>query len=681
VTTRLRPASLLRLLLAVAAVVATTVGIRPSPSPVSALDNTPWTLPTVPPNCTAAQVNAGTVAGCVLPSINTLPENGGWPAAPFPATVSGQPFPPVGWVWSGYTYNGSPALAQWEAGMVANSTPIGSIRAGNLRLQPVAMGLFDGFMREVQALGYNFRGGSGYTFRCTSSSLPSCQGLTKSKLSLHASGLAVDVNSDRNPVRTYTGINGASACATPMVTDMPRWVIQTAEKWGLYWGGYGWSSGCLSPSQVKGSAGRDPTHFEFRGTVAQAQAVLAANGVTPYCVPTVGVDGVAGETCLAPGQVLPAGTRLLVASGAPAGTTAVIANVTAVGTTGNGALTVEDCGPRPAGGRDTAISYAVTTRRVGNLTIAPLDSAGRFCIHVAGPTHVVVDIQGHLSPAGPLAFTPSGSQRIVDSRRESHCLVDGRCRTGSVATGAEVVLGASGAPAGTQATMMTLVMLGVPAPGYLTGDRCDVLVPGPQRTSNLNADPSLVVSNLAILNASVTQGVATSCVTPSIGGHVVVDTQGFFAPPSSGSLQVGTVAPVRLVDTRECRTDPRDGQERCGSMMRAGEIMALDVPAGSSAVVMNVAALGATAATGYLTVLPCAELQPGPQAVASTNYAAGTVTTNLVVGRVGSDSRVCVYASQDTHVVMDLQAVMSPTATGRFTTIEPARALDTRPPA
>jgi hypothetical protein len=432
---------------------------------------------------------------------------------------------------------------------------------------------------------------------------------------------------------------------------------------------------------VKSSAGRDPTHFEFRGTLAQAQAVLAANGVARYCVPTVDVNGAAGETCLVPGQVLPSGTRLLIASGAPAGTQAVVTNITAVGTTGNGALTVEDCGPRAAGGRATATSYAVTTRTVGNLAIAPVDAAGRFCIHLAGPTHVVVDIQGYVSPSGPLAFTPSGSQRIVDSRRDSYCLVDGRCREGAVAAGDEVVLAAAGAPPGTQATMMTLVMLGVPGRGYVTGDRCDVLVPGPQRTSNLNADPSLVVSNLAIVNADLAQTTATSCITASTSGHVVVDTQGFFGSPAAGSLTIGPVPPVRLVDTRQCRTDARTGEERCGKMMASGEIMAVDVPAGSSAVVMNVAALGTSAVMGYLTVLPCPEIQPGPQSVASTNYAAGTVTTNLVLGRTGADSRVCIYASQATHVVIDLQAVLSPSAGGRFTSIDPARALDTRPPS
>ncbi|MBK9969748.1 MAG: M15 family metallopeptidase [Acidimicrobiaceae bacterium] len=110
-----------------------------------------------------------------------------------------------------------------------------------------------------------------YVFRCTASTRKDCAGLTRSSLSNHAYGLALDFNTAKNPLKTYYGVNGASACQTPMLTDVPQWVVQVAEKWGLYWGGYGWSSGCSSPSQVKSSASRDPMHFEFNGTVAQAR--------------------------------------------------------------------------------------------------------------------------------------------------------------------------------------------------------------------------------------------------------------------------------------------------------------------------------------------------------------------------------------------------------------------------
>ena len=57
----------------------------------------------------------------------------------------------------------------------------------------------------------------------------------------------------RQPGRSHIcpAPGGTTACATPMTTDIPRWVVQTAEKWGLYWGGYGWSSGCIEPGHTE----------------------------------------------------------------------------------------------------------------------------------------------------------------------------------------------------------------------------------------------------------------------------------------------------------------------------------------------------------------------------------------------------------------------------------------------
>ncbi len=162
--------------------------------------------------------------------------------------------------------------------MAANANAIGSVKAGGLRTMPDALPLFEGFLNEIQARGYSIVGGAGaYVFRCTASSRKDCNGLGRNSLSNHAYGLAADINTTQNPMKTYYGTNGNSACQTPMQTDMPQWVVQVAEKWGLYWGGYGWSSGCSSPSQVKTSASRDPMHFEFNGTAEQAQAILRFN--------------------------------------------------------------------------------------------------------------------------------------------------------------------------------------------------------------------------------------------------------------------------------------------------------------------------------------------------------------------------------------------------------------------
>lgn len=199
-------------------------------------------------------------------------------------------WPPPGWIWRGWTYNGSPALRDWETKMSSNRRAIGSVKVGHLVLMAAALPLFEGFVREIQAGGYRIESIGGYNFRCTSNAGKTCEGLTPASLSNHAYGLAIDMNPARNPELTYRGVGGSSACATPQTTDLPRWVVQTAERWGLYWGGYGWSGGgCSGPGQQKPSVIRDPMHFEFRGTPEQARAILRVqSGHAPSGRPQTG---------------------------------------------------------------------------------------------------------------------------------------------------------------------------------------------------------------------------------------------------------------------------------------------------------------------------------------------------------------------------------------------------------
>jgi D-alanyl-D-alanine carboxypeptidase len=659
------------------------ITVSSPPSPAVALDNTPWTLPTTPPTCTEAQANSGAVSGCVLYGRSGLPEDEGWPAPPFPDTAPGQAFPPAGWTWNGAGYNGSAALAGWERLMSPNTAAIGGIGAGRLVMMPEALQLFDGFLREIQANGYAVKEGGGYQFRCVSSSgVRNCEGLTRAKLSNHAYGLAIDFNSAANPVRTYSGIGGASACQTPMVTDMPRWVVQTAEKWGLYWGGYGWSSGCTSPAQVKASANRDPTHYEFRGTPAQARAVLAANGRTPtFCVPSVDTAGTAGSTCLYPGQSPPAGTRLMVQTNAPAGAASALVNVTALGAAANGAITAEPCGP--AAPRDTVNNLISANRTLGNVAVVPLDAAGRFCLYLSTAAHAVVDLQGYFMPAAAapdgLTFTPYTGGRLVDTRTDRYCRADGTCASGVVPTWAEVQLDVPGAPAGAVATFTNLVMTLPSGRGYLTANRCDELTPGPQQTSNLNPMPGLVASNLGIVRSELNGGASRLCSTSSVSGYLVVDAQGFFAPPTSGGLALDNSAAQRVLDTSGCVTDPLTAAQTCGQQIAAGGVVRLRAPAGSSAVVVNLSTWGAVGRGGYITAKPCASLQPGEQATANSNYSPGTLSSNLALVPVDSNGLVCFYSSAAVHLAVDLQATFSATGTLRYVPSAATRLLDTRP--
>jgi len=244
----------------------------PSTARAATADLTAWTTPTMPPKCTESAVADGDVAGCLITNWGAITEKG-WGKPPFPDGSSN-------WKWLGWSYNGSPALKEWEAALAANATGIGRVAAKQIKAPKPMLVLLEGFLREVQDGGYRINDAIAYNFRCTSNTRKDCQGLSSGSLSYHSWGLAIDINVSANPELTYTpGQGQRTACEVPMKTSIPQWVVQTAEKWGLLWGGYGWNGGCASPSATKSSILRDPMHFEFRGSVDNAVTIAAFNGV------------------------------------------------------------------------------------------------------------------------------------------------------------------------------------------------------------------------------------------------------------------------------------------------------------------------------------------------------------------------------------------------------------------
>ena len=243
-------------------------------------DNTPWTLPSMPPKCSSTQIGSGDVSTCLISSWGNIAEKG-WGTPPFPyATVGGELS--SGWKWLGWSYNGSPALAEWEANMSANPDKVGRLNPKQIKAPYAAHVLFMGFLSEIQESGYRISDAMAYNYRCTSNSRKDCANLDSRSLSYHSYGLAVDINVVKNPeIRYYPDSTQGilTACAMPMKTDIPQWVVQTAQKWGLLWGGYGWSGGCASPMASKSNVIRDPMHFEFRGSVDDALAIARFNGV------------------------------------------------------------------------------------------------------------------------------------------------------------------------------------------------------------------------------------------------------------------------------------------------------------------------------------------------------------------------------------------------------------------
>lgn len=591
-------------------------------------------------------------------------------------------FPPPGWTWLGWGYNGSAALAQWEAGLASNTSAFGAVRVGSLRTPPEALPLFEGFLREIQARGYSIIGGTGtYVFRCTATTRKDCAGLGRDSLSNHAYGIATDFNTVQNPLKTYYGVDGKTACLTPMSTDIPQWVVQVAEKWGLYWGGYGWSSGCQYPTQWRTSVSRDPMHFEFNGTVEQALAIARYNGGVGACIDTADDAGVITSSCLKRGAALPAGTRLVVDTKAPTGATTAMMNVAAFAQS-NGYVTAESCGPVVLPRKAANLSVR-PGRVVSSLAVVPVDAQGRVCLFVSTTMHLIVDVQGHFAPA---AAAPSGLRlwslppRVtLDTRGSMFCLSDGTCPTeGPVPAGAEV-LSRTAVPFEAVAALANLSVTDASTRGYQTADACSTLVPGPQTRGNLTYLTGETVTNLALVPTEMLDGFAQFCTTSVADVQQMVEVQGFFVPAAAGGQAFSAVTPQRLLDTRQCWIDPLTKVERCNLVNAPGSVLRLAAPAGAAAVMVNVVAAGALS-PGYIAVKGCSASSPIPTYPTVNAVVDAMSTSNLATVKVEADGTFCLYVSSSMHVVVDMFGFFSGASPLHLVPMTPTRVEDTRVP-
>jgi hypothetical protein len=599
-------------------------------------------------------------------------------------------FPPAGWTWLGWGYNRSLALFQWEQQIVGNPSAIGTVQPNQLRSFPDALPLFQGFVAEIQSRGYVIGDAGMYVFRCTASTRKDCAGLTRSSLSNHAYGLALDINTAKNPLKTYYGVNGASACQTPVQTDIPQWVVQAAESWGLYWGGYGWSSGCSSPAQVKSSVSRDPMHFEFNGTVAQAQAILLhrQGGGTPAaptgnCFQVADTNGAVTTRCFAQTEVPGANTRVVVTTDAPDGATAALVNITTGGAAENGYITAEGCGAAANTVRQWSNGNVRLNRAVASSAIVPIDELGRFCLYQSTAMHTIVDVQGYFAPP---ESTPTGSfympvapQRSTDTRTRPICLPDAGCNgLGPIAAGTEIRNTAT-APPGTTATVANVTVVGGSGQGYVTADACATLIPGPQTRSVVNFANGDTVANMVVVPSLDTPAGAEFCTYSPNGLQEIIDVQGYFGPLSTTSLAFTQQTPTRVMDTRQCWTDPVTNAQRCGQRNAANSIVRLKAPAGAKAVVVNLTSIEAQAA-GYVTANACSGLVPGPQSQSNLNAVVGTPVANMAIVPVDPDGTYCVYMSSAMHLAVDVMGTFAPGVGLQFLPITPVRVHDSRLP-
>jgi FlgD Ig-like domain len=136
-----------------------------------------------------------------------------------------------------------------------------------------------------------------------------------------------------------------------------------------------------------------------------------------------------------------------------------------------------------------------------------------------------------------------------------------------------------------------------------------------------------------------------------------------------------TLPPSRLLDTRITGPKLGAGQTRSLQVTGVGGVPSTNV----AAVVLNVT-VTETSSGGYLTVSPTGTTRP---TVSNLNWSAGATIPNAVTVKVGSNGMVDLFQSGPgtAQVIVDVAGYYlggTPVAAGGFTSITPARILDTR---
>ena len=139
-----------------------------------------------------------------------------------------------------------------------------------------------------------------------------------------------------------------------------------------------------------------------------------------------------------------------------------------------------------------------------------------------------------------------------------------------------------------------------------------------------------------------------------------------------------SITPARLADTRPgSKTDDMlfagDGIRSAGSTLELTVAGRGGVPSDAAAVALNVT-VAEPVGSGFVTVYPCGSAQP---LASNLNYAAGDVIPNAVIAKLGTEGKVCLFVSNSTQLIVDVNGYFPHTST--FSSMKPARILDTRP--
>jgi YVTN family beta-propeller protein len=333
--------------------------------------------------------------------------------------------------------------------------------------------------------------------------------------------------------------------------------------------------------------------------------------------------------------------------GIPSTAAAYSLNVTAVPQGRLGFLTIW-----PTGQEQPVVSTmnSLDGRIKANAAIVPAGYQGQVSVFVNDTSDVVLDIDGYFtSPGGStLAFYPLAPCRIVDTRNPVGEL--GGPFLSQDQQRNFPVLESTCIPQNANAQAYSFNVTAVPHP---TGQRLGFLTVWPKGepqpgVSTLNNVTGTIVANAAIVPSGA--GGAIS-VYPNNDTDLLIDINGYFAAPGTNGLSLYTVAPCRVIDTRQVGNGQPFMNELTVNVM--GSQCAL--PSNAQAYVFN-ATVVPPGQLGFLTLWADGQTQPN---ASTLNAKDGAITSNMAVVPTTNGS-IDAYANALTQLILDISSYFAP---------------------
>lgn len=281
-------------------------------------------------------------------------------------------------------------------------------------------------------------------------------------------------------------------------------------------------------------------------------------------------------------------------------------------------------------------------RTKANAAIVPAGANGGISVFASNTTDLVLDINGYFVSGSGLAFYTLPPCRVLDTRNATGplggpSLVENQARTFPVTTSSCNI------PATAQAYSLNVTAVPHGPLFFLSVWPDDQSWPG---ISTLNAPRGGAVANGAIVPAGPDGGIQAMASNDT---DMVVDINGYFAPPGTDGLSLYATSPCRVLDTRS-----QNGSFK-GDLVVNVVGSSCDVSSSAQAFVLN-ATVVPPGPLGFLALWPDGQAQP---LVSTLNSYDGAVSSNMAIVPTMNGS-IDAFASNMTQLILDISSYFAP---------------------